>query len=419
MHSTFLILALLKTHLMSGNNKNLKIITMTSISIILLGSIAIFSEPVYSSHAGGSLVVHYDFEDGNPAPTSDVSGHGNDGTLVGGAGFSADVPPIPGNTKSLDLTPALTGDYLIKNPVAAAPTPFPSTAITVAFWEKSSDSGVPAFVSYAKVAPGTNDVVVQNLFTGVEGCVNNSCTPAGTPNILDGSWHHIAVTWRSSDGQTKVYADGIPTTHTEATGTSIAGAGSLVLGQEQDSVGDTFQLSEAYEGLLDDVRIYNRVLTEAEVKLLATDVTIEKTEEDRQEISGDGDSDIEVGEIWEFTLKITVTNTGPGTLTNVFVKDPLPAEFKVTDTNPTDGVVFVDTKGRTEKPFIEWTIANLPPGMEMLTFVIQTDQNPKGHQEYTSPGFYDLNDGATLTTTIVEVPIKIKSNALPQNQVLP
>jgi len=109
------------------------------------------------------------------------------------------------------------------------------------------------------------------LFTGVEGCINNSCTPAGTPGILDGTWHHIAVTWQSSDGETKVYADGVPSTHTVATGTSIAGAGSLVLGQEQDNVGGGFSVAEAFEGLLDDVRIYDRVLTESEVLALSTE----------------------------------------------------------------------------------------------------------------------------------------------------
>jgi len=251
-------------------SKTFNILAIASVAAILLGSITFFSEQAYSSDSGGNLVVHYDFEDG-VTPTSDVSGHGNDGTLVGGATFSFDVPPTLGNTRSLDLSAIGTGDYLIKNPVEIAPTPFPSTDMTVAFWVKSLDSGVPAFLSYAKVAPGTNDVVIQNLFTGVEGCINNSCTPAGTPGILDGNWHHIAVTWQSSDGETKVYADGVPSTHTEATGTSIAGVGSLVLGQEQDIIGGGFSVSEAFEGLLDDVRIYDRVLTEFEVLALSTE----------------------------------------------------------------------------------------------------------------------------------------------------
>jgi len=262
-------MTIMKTKTDRKLSKTFNILAIASIAAILLGSITFFSEQAYSSDAGGNLVVHYDFEDG-VSPTSDVSGHGNNGTLVGGATFSTDVPPVGGGLKSLDLTAGGTGDYLIKNPVAIAPTPFPSTDMTVAFWVKSSDSGIPAFLSYAEAAQ-FNAVVIQNLFTGVEGCINNSCTPAATPGILDGTWHHIAVTWQSSDGETKVYADGVPSTHTEATGTSIAGAGSLVLGQEQDSVGGGFSGAEAFEGLLDDVRIYDRVLTELEVLLLSTE----------------------------------------------------------------------------------------------------------------------------------------------------
>ena len=156
----------------------------------------------------------------------------------------------------------------------ATPTPFPSSAITVAFWMKSPTTppAIPAFVSYAEAVGGFNDVVIQNLFTGVEACFNDiPCTPAGTPNILDGTWHHIAVTWRSSDGETKIYADGAPTTHTTAPGTFIAPLGTLVLGQEQDSVGGGFSESEAFVGLLDDVRIYDRVLTEFEILALSTE----------------------------------------------------------------------------------------------------------------------------------------------------
>lgn len=28
-------------------------------------------------------------------------------------------------------------------------------------------------------------------------------------SATDGRWHHIAVTWRSSDGQTKLYDNGV------------------------------------------------------------------------------------------------------------------------------------------------------------------------------------------------------------------
>ena len=77
------------------------------VSILILGSIG-FSQDVYAPDISG-LVVHYDFED-EANPTADLSGHSNDGTLVGGATFSLDVPPIPGSFLSLDLTASGIGD---------------------------------------------------------------------------------------------------------------------------------------------------------------------------------------------------------------------------------------------------------------------------------------------------------------------
>jgi hypothetical protein len=46
---------------------------------------------------------------------------------------------------------------------------------------------------------------------------------------------------------------------------------------------------------------------------------------------------------------------------------------------------------------LTWEIGYLDPGVEAkLAFHISTDLNPAGKQEYTSPGCYELNSGATL-----------------------
>jgi hypothetical protein len=52
------------------------------------------------------------------------------------------------------------------------------------------------------------------------------------------------------------------------TGDSLGDGGALVFGQDQDSVGGGFDSAQALLGLLDDVRIYDRVLSLEEVQAL-------------------------------------------------------------------------------------------------------------------------------------------------------
>lgn len=106
---------------------------------------------------------------------------------------------------------------------------FPTTAMTVEFWMKSSDNsrlGTP--ISYAS-GGSTNDIVVCNyqefsLYIAGERHLTTKTTGSGTTKVsaTDGKWHHIAVTWESSDGSLKFYKDGIEVSSgTVATGKAI------------------------------------------------------------------------------------------------------------------------------------------------------------------------------------------------------
>ena len=91
-----------------------------------------------------------------------------------------------------------------------------------------------------------------------EGCERQ--TPALTLN--DGVWHHLVVTWKSTGGLIRVYKDGV-LAYTNPIpvqdGASITTGGTLVLGQEQDSVGGGFDPSQAFLGKLDEFALYPSV----------------------------------------------------------------------------------------------------------------------------------------------------------------
>lgn len=95
---------------------------------------------------------------------------------------------------------------------------------------------------------------------------------------------------------------------------------------------------------------------------------------------------------------INVTNSGPNKWTDVVVKDRLGGELEFHYVcYITLGSLTYETKGATEKVFLTWTIGELPAGgVASVCFMISTDVNPGGQQEYTSPGDYELNSGATL-----------------------
>jgi len=85
----------------------------------------------------------------------------------------------------------------------------------------------------------------------------------------DGKWHHICVTWES-DGVMQFYKDGELHTHaTDLQKESIQGGGSLVLGQEQDSVGGGFQSSQSFQGSLTNVNVWSYVLSPHAIKFLS------------------------------------------------------------------------------------------------------------------------------------------------------
>ena len=111
----------------------------------------------------------------------------------------------------------------------------------------------------------------------------------------------------------------------------------------------------------------------------------------------DGDGIIELGEETVFTFVITVENPGPGTWTNVTVKDNLAGDIELHSATPSQGIVTPTLTGKSEKVHLLWTVGSIPAGgSASLVLVTSTDENPAGHQEFTSCGVHELNSGATL-----------------------
>jgi hypothetical protein len=215
------------------------------------------------------LVAHYQFN-GN---FDDASGFGNHGTAQNGASLSNDTPPtlslgqslllgdgqqhvlVPHDT-SLDITETMTVTAWIKTDGNA--------------WEgllaksPSDGSGANHAGNYEiRVENGTN----QLHFLYQKGGVNDTEFPiSDTPEavVVPGQWTHIAVTVEqigAAPGQVIYYQNGVLADGDNLPileGFGATNTNPLYIGSRAD-------LFTQFNGSIDDLRIYNHVLTEAEI----------------------------------------------------------------------------------------------------------------------------------------------------------
>jgi hypothetical protein len=158
----------------------------------------------------------------------------------------------------------------------AGETNFDSTAGTIMFWMRSSGvadpSGNPATLfdrlsgTGGATGSGNGIVVAQNSDGTVLVQIGSGTTTAATMSstaktLSNNLWHQVAVVYDQSGGQLAFYIDGQGDASETLSSFSLANQGQeLELGLSHDT--NSWQ---AYIGLMDDVRFYNRALTSSEI----------------------------------------------------------------------------------------------------------------------------------------------------------
>lgn len=191
-------------------------------------------------------------------------------------------------------------------------------AFTIAFWVKSDEVGTDKGFIFPKF-PNDKDEVFSIRYDadGQEGGGNNVIkagitTPGGVQTYESASdmqtteWQHIALTWQSGQELT-LYINGVldkPTFNSVATEGEITGAETLIIGR------GCKDRSGSFNGLIDDVRLYNRVLGEKEIADLSL---ITAHDDPVYGIALAGVADISAKQIdtsKDVKFLFTVTNTG-------------------------------------------------------------------------------------------------------------
>uniref|UniRef100_A0AAV2KL76 Sushi, von Willebrand factor type A, EGF and pentraxin domain-containing protein 1 n=1 Tax=Knipowitschia caucasica TaxID=637954 RepID=A0AAV2KL76_KNICA len=145
------------------------------------------------------------------------------------------------------------------------------TEVTCSFWMKSSDTtnyGTP--ISYA--VEGSDNAFLLIDYNGWVLYVNGKERITDCPAVNTGQWYHIGVSWRSWDGDWRIYINGKPSDGGKglSVGSTIPGGGALVLGQDQDQRGDGFNPVESFVGSISQLNIWDRVLTPQQIKVLSS-----------------------------------------------------------------------------------------------------------------------------------------------------
>lgn len=153
------------------------------------------------------------------------------------------------------------------------------TDATISLWVQTNDlerSGTP--LSYAVASAKTINAdgsIVDNALT-ISDCsevkiyVNNE--PIVTDlQVADGQWHHLAFTWSSENSGTwALYIDGELKREGNHLRSNeiINGGGSLIIGQEQDTLGGGFSPIETFTGNITRVNIWNSYFSKMNITQL-------------------------------------------------------------------------------------------------------------------------------------------------------
>jgi hypothetical protein len=213
-------------------------------------------------------VAYYRFDETSGNMAADSSGNGNNGTLVGFAqGNIQHVPGRFGNALHFNET-TMNGDP--NGAVVAvpdAPSLNPQNAITLAAWFKADTwEGGPTTHNHRILQKGLNDnqyrLLAENGVFKFDLFINGSLMDVQTALPSIGVWHQATGTY---DGSVmKLYIDGVLVGHLDVSGQIAVTTDPLRIGSK-DIAGTG---GNHFVGTLDEVRIYDRALTQEEVTFL-------------------------------------------------------------------------------------------------------------------------------------------------------
>ncbi len=207
---------------------------------------------LFAGAANAELVAHWTFDDGGGNVAQDSTANANDGTIYNGSWASgvlngalqfdgSSTYAVVPNSSSLDITGSITISAWIK--MASIPANYTSVA--------AKGRGTPSY-----------NLEFEHLGTAKLGLVLHDGTyhVAESNPLAINTWYLITGTYDMS--QMKLYVNGNLQGVTNYSGTYTSNSEVLYIGNQWPEAG------RYYNGLLDDLRIYNNAISQSEIQAL-------------------------------------------------------------------------------------------------------------------------------------------------------
>ena len=209
------------------------------------------------------LAAYWPFDEGTGTSVADSSGNGNDGTTAGATQW---VGGRMGGALQFD------GDTAIVTVPHSESLDF-GDDFSVVFWVQTTQAKADIAAWWNggwiinKDMPGQADCTdwdianVGGTIVFITGNAENDADDllVSSP-INDGEWRHIAITRERESGLKTIYIDGVEDV-SEAHGPGLAVSNEI----DMTIGGHPGGAAHAFEGILDDMAIYNRVLSQDEI----------------------------------------------------------------------------------------------------------------------------------------------------------
>ncbi|MHC4569094.1 MAG: LamG domain-containing protein, partial [Planctomycetota bacterium] len=216
-----------------------------------------------AANASAGLVAHWKLDEGSGTTAVDATGNGHDGTLIGDpqwvVGYSDGGLQFAGSPDKVDIP--------------HSPDLNPENEFTVSVWANldPAGSGHRSPVTSRDDGPQRGYIIyctpanTWQFWTGT----GSGWDSAGSPAVALGEWTHVAATY--SGGAKKLYING--ELAGESTTTMPPNTAQVLRIGAGATEGDG---NYFFVGTIDDVRIYDHALTEAEIAKLAARVRAEQ-----------------------------------------------------------------------------------------------------------------------------------------------
>jgi len=217
------------------------------------------------------LITHLPFDGGLTETSGTVTVAP---TLSGSTQANASYVTGKTGTSCLFLNNTMGGNHLCQVDVLPTTAIYALSTITVAFWAMAlttTSSGQGYMFNIGATLNGATAYSGMALLTTASNTVsmymntaNNAWAIVGAATtMLPGMWYHLAVTYNGANAYLYINGSSTPSISGALTG-AIANGAALRLGD----ILATSYLTQSFAGYLDDFRVYNRVLSAAEILLL-------------------------------------------------------------------------------------------------------------------------------------------------------